>query len=332
MNPKTDSHADEQAALWAARLDGSELDLAARRELETWLKADPAHRALLTQYCQFSADLEQQLPLLEGNRDRSAETPETRETARSHPWSHRPRWAGAMLTAAAAVLLVALWTLRPTPAPLQSVATAAAHRQALTLADGTVVELNAQTNLRFLITDKERLVRLAAGEAFFSVHKDASRPFVIETPSGSVRVTGTQFNVRTDSTGVLEVAVAEGSVLVRPGQADAPASLTAAQLFTGTAGGNSLRTLSPAELSDLLAWRQGQAVFTGTPLTEALARFARYHGRGFTASGETAGLRLGGRYSLDDLEGFCSALEEVLPVRVTRDLNGNLLVSRRQTR
>src|SRR5688572_18134619 len=59
-----DSVADEQAALWAARLDGDTLDRAQRAELDTWLAQKPAHRALLSQYCQFSADLEEQVPAL----------------------------------------------------------------------------------------------------------------------------------------------------------------------------------------------------------------------------------------------------------------------------
>ena len=42
---------------------------------------------------------------------------------------------------------------------------------------------------------------LAAGEAFFQVAKDSARPFFVETAAGSVRVTGTQFNVRTAPAG-----------------------------------------------------------------------------------------------------------------------------------
>src|SRR4030095_8643261 len=51
--PIHDSIADEQAALWAARLDGDTLDDAQRAELETWLAQKPHHRALLSRYCQF---------------------------------------------------------------------------------------------------------------------------------------------------------------------------------------------------------------------------------------------------------------------------------------
>src|SRR4051812_22317586 len=59
-----DSVADEQAALWAARLDGDTLDGAQRAELDTWLAQNPSHRTLLSRYCQFSSDLEEKLPAL----------------------------------------------------------------------------------------------------------------------------------------------------------------------------------------------------------------------------------------------------------------------------
>lgn len=68
-------------------------------------------------------------------------------------------------------------------------------------------------------------------------------------------------------------------------------------------------------------------MFNGVPLSSALARFARYHGRGITAAPEVANLSVGGRYSLDDLDGFLSSLETFMPtVHVTRDLSGRVYV------
>ena len=322
--------ADEQAALWAARLDGSELSAADRRELDTWLATSPSHRALLSHYCQFSADLEQQLPLLEGIKEQSAEAREKPETATLYPWLRWPRLAGAMLTAAAAVALV-FWLVQPREQNA-NIATSVAHRQSLTLADGTKVELNAQTGILVEISRTARHVRLASGEAFFSVSKDASRPFIIETPAGSVRVTGTQFNVRTETAAALDVTVLEGTVQVRPGATNAPIALTAGKALSSGPTGIEVRNLSATELNNALAWRDGQIVFDGALLRDALARFARYHGRGITATPEAAGLRVGGRFSLDDLDGFFSALEEVLPVRVTRGLSGTVQVDLRHER
>ena len=338
MNPHpdcSDPTVEEQASLWAARLDGSVLSAADRTALDTWLAVHPAHRAQLSRYCQFSADLEQQLPLIEGIKDRSVDLPAPK-SAQPHPWPRWPLMAGAVLTAAAAVALF-FWLGQSHPRPESvAVATPVAQRQTLTLADGTVVELNAQTTLQVEFGRSERRVRLATGEAFFAVHKDPARPFFVETPAGSVRVTGTKFNVRTDSAETLEVTVLEGSVQTRPeiaGRAPAaPVMLGAGDRLTAATTGTAVQALSAGALDDALAWRTGQIVFDGVPLREALGRFARYHGRGITASADAAELRVGGRFSLDDLDGFFSALEEVLPVRVTRNLSGTVQVGLRADR
>jgi transmembrane sensor len=326
MNPSLhpSAHAEEQASLWAARLDGSELSAADRRELEAWLAADPAHRTLLSSYCQFSADLEQQLPLLAGVRDELAEARTAPQAARPFPWLRRPVLAGATLAAAAA-LAVFLWPGQPQNHS-QNLGTSVADRQEFTLPDGSHIELNAQTAAVVELNATERRVRLAGGEAFFRIAKDADRPFFVETPAGSVRVTGTEFNVRTESASGLEVTVLEGSVQVRPG-GKATQALRAGDRLVSEQQQVDVTALTASQLADALAWRQGRIVFEAAPLREALARFARYHGRTLTASDDAALQRVGGRYSLDDLDGFLTALEEVLPVRVTRGLDGAIHIT-----
>jgi transmembrane sensor len=322
-----DPASDEQAALWAARLDGSSLTATDRAALDAWLAEEAAHRTLLSRYCQFSADLEQQLPLLVAAG--AVELPSTSLPRRRIRWL---QWGAGAVLAAAAAITVLLWLARPR-VQSENLATPMALRQTLTLADGTRVELNAQTSLRIQIDRKERRVRLASGEAFFAVHKDVARPFIVETPAGSVRVTGTQFNVRAETSSALEVTVVEGSVQARPGdgngQPGAPVTLSAGDQLSAGPDGVKVRALTPAALDDALAWRQGQIVFDGVPLRDALARFARYHGRGITATAIAADMRVGGRYSLDDLDGFLAQLEEAFPVRVTRSLNGTVQVSLR---
>lgn len=323
--------ADEQASIWAAKLDGTVMSATDRLALDEWLADDPDHRTLLSRYCQFSADLEQQMPLIAGIKEQSAEIRTVPATAQPLPWLRWPMMAGAALTAAAAVALV-FWMIQPAR-QFENIATPAAKRQTLTLADGTRVDLNAQTNLQIEINSESRHVRLASGEAFFSVHKDPSRPFVVETPTGSVRVTGTKFDVRTDSNGVLEVTVLEGSVQAHPtnaeGKHSVPVALVAGDNLLSNEQGIQNLVLTATELDDALAWRQGQIVFKGTSLRTALACFARYHGRGITAAPEVAELSIGARYSLDDLEGFFDFLESEFPLKVSRNLNGTIQVGRR---
>lgn len=315
---------EEQASLWAARLDGGSLTSTQHAELSAWLEADPARRLLLSSYCQFSADLEQQLPLLAGIKDEVAGIKTVQKTITLRPWFRWPTLAGASLIAAAAVAVI-LWNGHPQDT-FQNVVTPIAQRQALTLADGTQLELNAQTVLTVELTARERRVRLSGGEAFFHVTKDADRPFFVETSAGSVRVTGTQFNVRTAPAGQLEVTVLEGSVAVRPGDNAGSRDLQAGDQLTRAGGEVTVRSLAAADLDRALAWRSGQVVFNGTPLREALATFARYHGITLTASDAAALQRVSGRHSLDDLDGFLTAVEGALLVRVTHESDGSIRV------
>ena len=108
----TNPTSEEQASLWAARLDGSVLSATDRLILDEWLASHPDHRALLSRYCQFSADLEQQMPLLEGIKELSVEVSPSLATAQPYPWSRWPLMASVALTAAAAVGLF-FWLARP---------------------------------------------------------------------------------------------------------------------------------------------------------------------------------------------------------------------------
>ena len=304
-----DSVAEEQAALWAARLDGDTLDRAQRAELDAWLAQNPSHRNLLSQYCQFSADLEEQIPTLVSAG--AVNMPAIKRA--STRWAF-PRVFGFALAAAAAVAVTVV-VLRPAP-HIQTLAMASAERGAETLADGTRVELNANTSLRFENGAAERRVRLSGGEALFTVTKDPNRPFFVETPAGFVRVTGTKFNVRIEPAARgFEVTVVEGSVEVAPaegngGRSVSPIPLGARDQFSTRHG---QRALLPGQLDDALAWREGHVVFYGVPLAEALARFAHYHGRAISVASDLAGERIGGRHKLDDLAGFLAAIQQTLP-------------------
>ena len=316
---------DTDAALWAARLEGGTLDAADRNALEAWLAASPAHRTALSMYCQFSADLEVQLPALVAAGRVALPAPAPRRT-----------WSLKLVTASAfaAVAAIALTVVLTRPAAPEAHATAVAQRQTITLADGTRIELNARTQLTVALGSAERRVRLASGEAFFQVAKDASRPFHVETPAGTVRVTGTAFNVLAESASTLDVTVLEGSVAVSPAASTAarstPFALTASDHLSLRPGsGVIVNKLSAATLANTLAWRQGAVVFDDVPLAAALAHFARYHDRKLTASPDAALLRLSARCQLDDLDGFFATLAELKPVQVTRDASGAYVVSLR---
>lgn len=337
--PPAESSAEEQASLWAARLEGGTLSHADREALDAWLNAHPTHRTLLSRYCQFSVDLEERLLALVATGAVKLPPDPAEEDSPSAPagppnWFQKNyKWLAPTALAAAAAVVLAFWVAQPAP-KITEVTTAAAQRTALTLGDGTRVELNAHTGLRVALSAKERRVRLSGGEAFFTVSKDASRPFVIETPAGSVRVTGTVFDVRSESAADLEVTVVEGSVQVRPqgsssGNAPEVFELRARERLSAAGGRVDRSQLSAEALDDTLAWRQGQVVFRQVPLTEALQRFARFHSRKIIPSAAvvSSGKTVGGRHSIDDLEGFLRGLEASQDVQFSHEAGGTIRVN-----
>ncbi len=216
--------------------------------------------------------------------------------------------------AAAAIAVAALWAV-PWVRDTGSLATPAAQRQSLALADGSTAELNAHTAVKTDFRYGRRRVRLLQGEAFFSVAKDQAHPFDVETPAGTVRVTGTQFNVRLTPGGGAEVTLVEGSVVVTDqrstinAERSSEVSLAPGQQWvSATTAVPAVRTLDASALASVVAWRRGEIVLEGITLAEAAARFAQFHGCIIDVAPEVAGVRLGGSCPLDDVTRFLNAL------------------------
>ena len=313
--PSLSEPIDEQAARWTARLDGGDLTAADRLALHAWLDEAPAHRAAFERYQMICDDTAESLPVLA----------QVSAVARPDPIPRRrPRWIPAAAGLAAALAVGAFWAV-PYFRDTQTVATVAAQRSTLTLPDGSRTDLNAQTTLSTDFRHDRRLVRLEKGEAWFSVAKDAAHPFVVETPGGTVRVTGTQFNVRLAAGGRPEVTLLEGAVAFE--NAAARVRLAPGQQISAE---GELRQLAADELDNVTAWREGRIVLNGLTLAEAAERFAVFHGKTITVMPELASLRLGGSHSLDDLPGFFEALtDERFALRVIRRDTDNFAIVRR---
>ncbi len=83
-----------------------------------------------------------------------------------------------------------------------------------TLEDGSIVKLNKNSSITFDsgFDKKERIVNLT-GEAFFEVHKDVNRPFIVRAQGTETVVLGTSFNVKSDlENKLVTTTLVEGSV------------------------------------------------------------------------------------------------------------------------
>lgn len=137
------------------------------------------------------------------------------------------------------------------------------------LDDGSEITLNAGTSLEYpeKFGRHERRVKLE-GEAFFSVVKDAEKPFVIEVKGAEIEVLGTSFNVRAYSgADKIEVNVKTGKVRLKSvlsGEEEILPAGNYGSVNTTTGLTETSKGLEP----NYLAWLTREMEFDNTPLIE----------------------------------------------------------------
>jgi len=141
-------------------------------------------------------------------------TSEELDTALSHIRTKKQRslnWLKPVLRIAA-ILALSFSVYYYTTTLDTNIATLAAQKTSIELPDASLVSLNADTKLTYnkKSWNKNRDVELH-GEAFFKVAKGST--FSVKTPSGTVTVLGTQFNIK-QRNNYFEVVCYEGSVSV----------------------------------------------------------------------------------------------------------------------
>jgi transmembrane sensor len=204
--------------------------------------------------------------------------------------------------------------------------TAVGGLETVPLADGSQVTLNTDSRIRVSLSASERRIELARGEAFFNVAKDVARPFVVATDDMRVVAVGTQFSVRREAeANSIQVVVTEGRVRLERISTTNPRPSVV--LYAGSVaravGTNVIvqeRNLSQAE--QLLNWRSGYLTFRNITLADAVAEFNRYHPRKIVIEDPAiAGLHVGGKFRLSNVDAFLSLLESGFsgfPIRVER--------------
>nr|MBP8827156.1 FecR domain-containing protein [Nitrospira sp.] len=225
-------------------------------------------------------------------------------------------WRRVAALAASLVLVagIGLW-ITTAWLPFGDYRTAVGEVRTVTLADGSIVQLNTDTALSVSITEHGRRLTLHRGEAFFTVAPDAARPFEVEAGRGAIRALGTAFNVRTGSDRTT-VTVTEHSIRIRLGK-ETSAEVHAGERLRYRPDG----WIDPIETADMdraLAWRHHRLIFENQPLPEVLAELARYRsGRLVILRDESLKtLPVTGSFDTERLDHLLPAIEESLPVRI----------------
>ncbi|WP_308573125.1 FecR family protein [uncultured Sanguibacteroides sp.] len=147
----------------------------------------------------------------------------------------------------------------------------------LILPDKTTVWLNSETEISFPTRfDKDKRVVSLKGEAFFSVAKDSTAPFIVKTTNNlTVKVLGTKFNVQayTDEN-TIETTLNEGSVLVSNGQQSIQLKPNQQAVYHTTN-----RTLNSREVNAdyISSWREGKFIFENETLESIMNKLSRWY-------------------------------------------------------
>ena len=135
----------------------------------------------------------------------------------------------------------------------------------VSLPDGSKIYLNRNSEFSYRknFGRHERDVQLA-GEAFFEISPDVSKPFIIDAGKAKVKVVGTSFNVITNNTeSAVEVFVKTGKVLVSGNSGSQTIQLDPG--FVGTMNSKaSAKTLN--NNPNYLSWKTGLLVYNGQKL------------------------------------------------------------------
>lgn len=320
--------ASEQAMEWFVLLQDDPDDLELRRRFEIWIAESRSHAAAWEKTAWTSSLAESLLPfdarewVVDGsvpdkNRLRGQAPPPVAGhnrtvAAMTSPPSHR-RWlwsAGA--SAVACLLLFLAWPAVRIHLQADHL-TGIAESRDVVLDDGTTVSLAPGSAVVVEFVRMKRGVTLLAGEAFFAVKPDASRPFVVAAGGVRATVVGTAFDVRIGPRTV-EVAVNEGRVRVE--SAGATELLVAGSAVRVSSDGI-LRTSVAAD--SVASWRRGVLALEDRTLADAAAELERHlPGRIVIADRALADRKMTGVFDLKNPERAIEGMAAVLGAKVQR--------------
>lgn len=300
-----DRRVREQAVDWLVRLTGDPDDEALRLAFERWRAADPAHAEIFARAQRAIGDASLLI----------RREPEFAQKAVTATGTRRKT-----VTALAAIVGIGAGLFLSFDGPMwmrADVIAGKGERPILALADGSTLQLNAQSAVAYQFTSAERRIVLLRGEAFVQVAADSSRPFVVEAGGGTTTALGTAFDVNLTDDGT-SVTVIEHAVSVATDMAMSPRRVAVNEQVSYDHDGR-LGDITPIDPFVAAAWRQGRLVFEERTIASVVEEIGRYvPGKILIADAGVGARRVSGSFDLSDPVGALQGLAEAFDVKVTR--------------
>src|SRR6202795_2796991 len=322
---------EREAGDWFARMNADEVTAEDRARFEAWLGAHPGNAKVYAEMSKTWQELVTSGPLV-----RAVYFGQVMNAA-SAPAAMRERWAVAAVAASIGAIALGIgWHLYQQKEETRF-QTAIVEQAAVALPDGSSFDLNTDSRIQVDYSQRQRVIRLERGEAFFKVAHDTQRPFWVHAGNAWVRAVGTAFNVYLRPTGV-EVTVSEGTVKVVKATANEPPPSDAALPGFApavTAGEQAdvhdraevIHELNSAQISRLLAWRKGSLYFQDQPLGDVVNELMRYTTLKIEFDDDALrSLPVGGTFqtSPDGVEALLTMLHDGFGTTIRRDDQGHV--------
>ncbi|MDI4665503.1 FecR family protein [Xanthobacter autotrophicus] len=314
----------DAALAWFVKVRSGEATPADLADFQRWITADTEHRRAYEKLEVLWADLDHLGDPRHGEvcHGEACHGEARNAVVPLHPAGRAVSRRGLFLGAAGAAAAVAAGVAIGLPGWFDGdFRTGVGEQRQLNLADGSRVELDADSALSLQFTPQARQLSLLRGRAFFDVAPDPARPFSVTAADGVTTAAGTQFSVHRWSKEVT-VTVSQNAVAIRAGEAAAlqlrAGEAAALQLRAGEAvsydasGFGEMEQVSDAQAT---AWRRGKLIFEDRPLRQVIADVNRYRrGSIMVTDSNLLRLRVSGIFDIRQPDGVLEAITRSLPV------------------
>lgn len=230
-------------------------------------------------------------------------------TAKNQKVQKEPKVKRLWLFSAAAACIAILFAGYTYLYGTKTYSTSIGEKESVLLADGSLVELNANSTLSYkrFNWEEDRSVNFD-GEAFFDIK--SGKDFTVNIPQGTVSVLGTKFNIKIRKD--LKVQCYEGSVVFTPlSETNSSMELTEGmeiQLINGQLYQKQFSQNTPD-------WQNGFSSFSDRPLYEVLDELALQYPIQFKLDAVDVNRKFTGKFTHNNLENALKTTLEPMGVK-----------------
>jgi ferric-dicitrate binding protein FerR (iron transport regulator) len=156
------------------------------------------------------------------------------------------------------------------------VATEAGQRSKVTLPDGSLVWLNAETDIKYSLLRNKRTLILS-GEAYFEVKHDPDQPFIVKTGDAKIIDLGTKFNVsHYPDSKIIQTSLLSGKISMSLSGNNEGIKLIPGQKLTYDEEQHKF-IKTTANVHNEVLWREGVLIFDNELFSDLINKLERYY-------------------------------------------------------